>query len=183
MISEDNVTLEATLAELEERRAKYRDFRDAVDEDLRRQRIQRLGEESAAIEDLIIKAASEGATLGQIKRAYGTKDHRTVADPVERRKAEIELLRAARIEAIKAPPKWFEFHVEGEVKVTREGDVALFTWAELEDGELLFTTEDRLWNDDYTIKNEAVALLDGKTTSECDEARTLTKFIRKHAAD
>lgn len=175
------MTLKDTLAELEERRANFRQFRDAVDRDLRRLRAERLAEETAAIEDLMVQAAAEDATLGQIKRAYGTKDHRTVADVIERRRNEIEVIRKTRMGRIRNQPEWFEF-TDGGVRVTWEGDQAQYTWTHLEEGVLLFATDTPQWDDTYTIRNEAVALLDGKTSEESEQARILGTFVHRHEA-
>lgn len=51
----------------------------------------------------------------------------------------------------------------------------------MEDGLFLYTTANPLWNEDFTIKNEAVALLDGKTENDSEEARIVGKFLRQLA--
>src|SRR5690606_25442522 len=148
-----------------------------VEEELRLLRIERLGAEQAGIEHLVAKASAEGATLGQIKRAYGTKDHRTISNIVTTRAAEIEALRKSMRENKRAEKQWFQLDTADRVLVTVGRDSAYYDDTEI-DGEFMFSTDVPLWNEDYTIKNEAVALLDGKTESESDEAAEIGRAIR-----
>lgn len=173
------MALENTLEELAERRLAFKSYREGVEEELRKLRIEKLAAEQASIEHIIVKAMAEGATLGQIKRAYGTKDHRTIANIVTARAAEIEALQNAKREE-KAATDWFSFGLPGDDRVTvvRDVDVAVYNWSEV-DGKIMFTTEEPLWNEDFTIRNEAVALLDGKTEDDNKEAGILAKAIRQ----
>jgi hypothetical protein len=40
---------------------------------------------------------------------------------------------------------------------------ASFEIKRLDDGKILLLARDSLWNEDYTVRNDAVAVLDGKT--------------------
>lgn len=172
------MALEQTLEELAERRAAFAAHRIKVDEELRQLRVEKLAAEQAAIEGYVVKAMAEGATLGQVKRAYGTKDHRTIATIVTARAAEIEAVRKAR-ETKQAETDWFT--LEGEqVVIEMPTGAARFEWTEV-DGELMFITDEPLWDPTMTVKNEAVALLDGKTESTSAEARSVAQAIRKRA--
>jgi len=172
------MTLEDTLQDLAERRFAFRAYRTGVDEELRKLRAEKLAAEQASIEHIVVKAMAEGATLGQVKKAYGTKDHRTISTIVAARAAEIEAVREAQAQQAKPAEaeEWFILGMEhvtvflGEAKAT-------FTWSEV-DGLLMFSTVEPLWNDDYTIRNEAVALLDGKTETDNDQAREIASAIR-----
>jgi hypothetical protein len=168
-----------TLDELARRRAAFKDFAEAVEEDIKRIRIERLAAEKNAIRTLVLTAAAEGKTLGQIKRAYGTSDHRTISDMVKGAEAEVIAIKTAKTAEVTDKPEWFVIQGE-EAEVSWEGDTATYTWQDLEDGSYLFMTETPLWDESYTHKNEAVSLLDGKTESDSAEARVLAKFIRKH---
>lgn len=173
------MALEATLEQLSERRLSFKAYRETVEEELRQLRLQKLAAEQASIEHLVVKAVAEGATLGQVKRAYGTKDHRTIATIVTARAAEIEAIRQSKLTAKAKTEDWFQLGgVPGLALVTIGDHQAYYSWSEV-DGELMFTTESPLWNDDFTIKNEAVALLDGKTESESEEAAILAAAIRE----
>lgn len=170
------MALEDVLEELTERRLTFKAFREQVDADLRALRVERLGAEQAGIEHLVVRAAAAGATTGQIKRAYGTKDHRTVTTILANRASEIDAIRNAAAEKARGP-EWFR--IKGETAIVTIGEwTAEFTWTEV-DGELMFTTDTNPWNDDFTVKNEAVTLLDGKTENESEEAGILAKAIRE----
>lgn len=173
------MALENTLEELAERRLAFKSYREGVEEELRKLRIEKLAAEQASIEHIIVKAMAEGATLGQIKRAYGTKDHRTIANIVTARAAEIEALQKAKHEE-EAASNWFTLGLPGDDRATvvRGPDVAIYTWTEV-DGKLMFTTDEPLWNEAFTFRNEAVTLLDGKTEDDSEEAGILAKAIRQ----
>lgn len=173
------MALEGTLQQLAERRLSFKAYRETIEEELRQLRLQKLAAEQASIDHLVAKAMAEGATLGQVKRAYGTKDHRTVANIVASRAAEIEAIRQSRITAKAKTQDWFVLDAEDGTAVITIGEhQAVYAWF-IVDGEYMFTTEVPLWNDDFTIKNEAVALLDGKTESESEEAAILAAAIRE----
>lgn len=174
------MSLEQTLAALAERRAAYQIFQAQVDEDLRNERARRLGDERAAIDHLVFKASAEGATMGQIKRAYNTKDHRTISDKIKAHTAEIDAIRKAAIQRVKDMPEWLEIHDSESFTVTIGEFKTGYSVTSMQDGTLMFGTGDPLWNDDYTIKNEAVDLLDGKTEADGEEAAIVGKFLRKY---
>ena len=170
------MALQETLDELTERRVAYTARRAAIEEELRALRKEKLAAEQASIEGIIVKAMAEGATLGQVKRAYGTKDHRTIADIVTAREAEIQAVRDAEIKK-RERSDWFDlYHDRASVAV--DGQLAEYTWTDV-DGKLMFITDEPLWDETATIRNEAVALLDGKTEDDSIEARTLAAAIRK----
>lgn len=173
------MALEDTLQELAEGRAAYKTRRARIDEELRTLRAEKLAAEQAAIEQIIVRAMAEGATLGQIKRAYGTKDHRTISDIVTSRADEIQAVRDAREAKRKATEDWFKIR-EDNILVTINGHEAFFTYTNVDDV-IMFTTDTPLWNEDFSIKNEAVAILDGKTETDSEEARVLARAINNQA--
>jgi hypothetical protein len=174
------MSLESTLAELAERRERFKEFRDEVDADLARQREERLAAELAAIDNLIFQSAAEGATLGQIKRAYGTKDHRTIADKVRDHKPEIAAIQKTITQQLKGQPDWLIYN-GNSIRVVDGEWTADFTWVIVDEGEFMFTTEEPLWDPTFTHKNTAVEVLDGKTESESRHARAAAEFIRRQA--
>lgn len=152
--------LEETLKELEAARLGYRSRREKIEEELRARRVAMLAEEQLAIENFVAKAVAEGATLGQIKRAYGTKDHRTITNIVENREAEIRYWR--EFAANPENGEWFTLLEDGQVLI---GEV-LFAVTSLDDGRIMLMTDEPQWNDDFTIENETVRDFDGKTEGE-----------------
>ena len=169
------MALEEILSELADRRAAFKVYREKVEEELRLKRIEMLGAEQASIEHIIVRAVANGATIGQIKKAYGTKDHRTIASIVTARSSEIEAVRKAAVEK-KPATDWFTLDGDRALVELPTG-AATFTWSEV-DGLFMFTTDEPLWNDDFTIRNEAVALLDGKTEADTEQAAQLARAIR-----
>lgn len=173
------MALEDTLEELAERRLAFKTRRARIDEEIRLLRAEKLAAEQAAIEQIIVQAVADGATMGQIKRAYGTKDHRTIADIIANRSAEIQAVRDAREAKAQAEREWFTLSQDA-VKVRYDGFEASFGWVIVDDV-IMFITDTPLWDDEFTTRNEAVALLDGKTETENDEAATLARAIRDQA--
>jgi hypothetical protein len=172
------MSVEDTLAQLQQRRAQFVPFREAVDADLERQRVERLATEKNAIRTLVLKAFAEGASMGQIKRAYNTTDHRTISDIIKSGAAEVAAIQQAEVSGVETQPEWFTLDGDS-VHVTFGGDSAVYEWTEMEDGKFLFTTDAPLWNDEFTQKNKAVEYLDGKTESDSADARILAKYIRQ----
>ena len=172
-----------TLDDLAARREAFRHFRTRVEEDLRRERAERLANEVAVINQLVYQAAAEGATIGEIMRSYGTKDRRTIADLVRNHSAEIEALKKAhaRKESESGAPEWLTIYDPTGFFVDLGEHHASYAATTMGDGTLLFTTGNPLWNEDFTIKNEAVALLDGKTETDSDEASIVARYLRKYA--
>lgn len=164
--------LEETLKELEVRRLGYKDRREKIEEELRARRISLLAEEQAQIEDLIAKAYASGATLGQIKKAYGTKDHRTITTIVANRAAEIKYWR----EALSDPTggAWFTIMDDGQILIR---DV-VFEATPLDDGKVMLITTEPKWNDDYTIENETVREFDGKTEEDDERISEIAEALR-----
>lgn len=164
--------LEETLKELEAARLGYRSRREKIEEELRARRIAMLAEEQLAIENFVAKAVAEGATLGQIKRAYGTKDHRTITNIVENREAEIRYWR--EFAANPENGEWFTIGPDG---ITISG--VLFDYTILDDEKFMLVTGEPQWNDDFTIENETVRDFDGKTEDEDPRVAEIAEAVRK----
>ncbi len=125
------------LERLVEDRASYPAFAEAVDRDLAIERERRLAERRADIESSVVRAYIEGASLADIKRAYGTKDHQTVRSIIDAHAAFIALARQGEdVEAI--PEKWMGYDAEqGTLSILLDGDEAVFTVITLEGDEYL----------------------------------------------
>ena len=160
------MALEDTLNELERRRAGFKDRQAKIDEELKARRAAMLADEVNAIEDLIAKAIAENATLGQIKRKYGTKDHRTITTIVARRQGEIQYWRDAIALGEVGKEEWFTIqNGRGGNYVVSIEDV-MFDIHILEDGTIMLSTETPQWNEDFTVENETVREYDGKTEED-----------------
>lgn len=154
------MTLEDTLGELARRRAGFKDRALKIKEELRIRELALLAEERTQIEDLIAKAIASGATLGDVKRAYGTKDHRTITNIVAARQAEIAYWRDHFSNP--ANGDWFTITGDGHVIIS---DV-LFEVTPLEHGDMMLITTEPQWNEDFTVENETVKEFDGKTQAD-----------------
>lgn len=172
------MTLENTLQELAERRLAFKAYRTQVEEELRQLRTEKLAAEQSSIEHIVVKAMAEGATLGQVKKAYGTKDHRTISTMVANRASEIQAVRDAKVEESKTVgPDWYFLRDDGTFRIIIGEQIADYDWFMVDDL-MMFNTEENPWNDDYSIRNEAVALLNGKTETDSPEAKTIASAIR-----
>lgn len=165
--------LETTLAELELSRLGYKERRARIEQELRERRLSMLAEETDKIENLVARAVAEGATLGQIKKAYKTKDHRTITTIVNDRAAEIKYWR--EFNAKPENGNWFTIMADGQILI---GEV-LFEASPVDDGKIMLITTHPQWNDDFTIENETVRDYDGKTEDESEHVREIAEAIRK----
>lgn len=125
------------LDKLQEERETYPAFAEAVDRDLSIERERRLSERRADIETSAVRAFIEGASIADIKRAYGTKDHRTVRGILDRHAATIALAHAGEnVDTI--PEEWMKYDAEAETLtlILDEGE-AVFKVLALEDDEYM----------------------------------------------
>jgi hypothetical protein len=82
------------LAELQHARTTYKDFLAAVDADLAAEKQKRLATRQGEILHLVAEAFANGANINQIKRAYGTKDYKTIRSIIDSMGAEVKALEA-----------------------------------------------------------------------------------------
>jgi len=118
----------------------------------------------AQVDVAIRYAHDSGANKAEILRALGTKDYRTVYDSLERTQG------VERVEGIDPLDSLYTYDPNEStliVKYDNHGPldvtgVAGFTIKKMDDGTVWFMAQDRLWSDDYTVRNDVVAALDGK---------------------
>lgn len=97
-------SLESALDQLAEARATYKAFIEAVDEDLRAERARRIETRRAEIESKVLWAYALGANIASLKRAWGTKDYRTIKNIIDSRESELDVIRE-EIDRIPVDPK------------------------------------------------------------------------------
>lgn len=137
--------------------------RTTLEARLREQMREELSNLQTQIDIAVRYAVDAGESKAAILRALGTKDYNTVKASLERTQGVAEV--------VGADPLGGVYSVEDNIlHVTwmNHGDekyngVASFHITKLEDGKLMFFGRERLWNDDYTVRNDAIALLDGQT--------------------
>lgn len=118
--------------------------------------------------DIAVRYAIDGGeSKADILRSLGTKDYGTINASLERTQGVTQAVGADPLGAV-----YFVLHTpEGdklEVNYVNHGPdkfngFAVFDMQTFDDGRLFLTARDGLWNEDYTVRNDAVAVLDGKT--------------------
>jgi len=119
--------------------------------------------------DIAVRYAYDsGESKASILRAMGTKDYHTLNASLER------TLGIAEVVGEEPLDKVYHYHRPlgsevGTLTVTYESHgpasitgTAYFEVREMDDGATWFMARDPLWNQDYTVRNEAVAALDGR---------------------
>lgn len=155
------------LAQLAAARREYKTFVAAVDADLAKERARRLFNESSRIHDLVVAAFANGASLADIKRAYGTKDHNTIKSIIDSSQAEIE--ERKRRDAERQSGK---FHVENDTVTIfhDDGVSSIYNIIELEDEAFMLDggREENLATEDFYRWDGLV--VDELTRNEDEEA-------------
>ena len=123
---------ERSLRALTEARQQFKSFAAAVDADLALERTKRLAAEHGRIRSFIIDAHLGGASIADLKRAYGTKDYRTIRAVLD--SAVAEIAERERIATEKKSDKFF--WIEGKITIVESNDM-VFDVIELEDGEYM----------------------------------------------
>lgn len=174
------MSLEATLEDIARRRAGFKDRRAKIDEELAARRAALLADEVAQINDLIAKARAQGATLGDLKRAYGTKDHRTITTIVNAHEAEIRYWKDELLSGKHG--SWFTItpinDPDEALDAVLINDV-VFQIMDLQGGGIMLATEVSRWNEDFTVENKTVGEFDGKTEDDDERIREIGDAWRK----
>jgi hypothetical protein len=129
---------------------------------LREQMRSELANLQTQIDIAVRYAVDAGESKAAILRALGTKDYNTVKASLERTQGVAEVVGAdpfAGIYRVEDNILYVNWDNHGTEKYN---GVASFNITKLEDGTLMFFGRERLWNDDYTVRNDAIALLDGQ---------------------
>ena len=142
--------------------------RAKIEEEVRAFRAERLAASARQARMLILEAYAKGASIAKIKKAYGTRDHATIANAIESGADEIAAIIASN--AAPGAPEWFSFPDGKEsalVDIDWEGSSARFAIHEFEDGDILLSSNVERIVDG--VENKAVAYFDGYTSEEVGE--------------
>jgi len=109
-------------------------------------------------------AFDNGASKSSILRAMGTKDFYTVQKCLDRTDAVNKIEAGDTLRTMYAMDDatgqmWVRYDNHGPLQIT--GD-AVFDVRVLDDKTTWFMSASPLWNDDYSVRNDVVAALDGK---------------------
>lgn len=154
--------LSARLDAVQKAKTAYVVARTTLEARLREEMRKELGNLQTQIDIAVRYAVDAGESKAAILRALGTKDYGTINSSLERTQGVAEVVGAdpfADIYSIVDDVLYVRYAGHGPSNAYGN---ATFMLKELEDGKTLLLANDPLWNEDYTVRNDAVALLDGK---------------------
>lgn len=137
--------------------------RTTLEQRLREQMREELANLQTQVDIAVRYAFDSGGSKSAIMRAMGTKDYGTM---------NASLGRTQGVAAIEGDnPLASVYRVVDDalyVNWVNHGDenyngFAIFDMKTLDDGRLMLLGRDSLWNEDYTVRNDAIAMLDGRT--------------------
>lgn len=138
--------------------------RTTLEARLREQMRLELANLQTQIDIAVRYAVDAGESKAAILRALGTKDYNTVKASLERTAGVAEVVGADPLAGVyqvidgKLHANWDDWDA------TEYKGKAVFDIKRLDDGTiLLLAVEGDLWNDDYSVRNDVIALLDGRT--------------------
>ena len=137
--------------------------RTTLEQRLRDQMREELTNLQTQVDIAVRYAFDAGESKAAIMRAMGTKDYNTMNASLERTTGVAEIVGAdplAEVYEIREGYLVVNYVNHGPDKFNGQ---ASFDMKHLEDGRVLLLALDSLWNEDYTVRNDAVAVLDGKT--------------------
>lgn len=148
--------------------------RTTLEQRLRDQMRAELGNLQTQIDIAVRYAVDAGESKAAILRALGTKDYNTVKASLDRTQGVTEVVGADPLAGVYTllPGEYMSIETGEATDAIRviynehgpndATGVSDFDFRTLEDGRVLLTAHESLWNDDYTVRNDAVAFLDGK---------------------
>lgn len=137
--------------------------RTTLEARLREQMREELSNLQTQVDIAVRYAFDAGESKASIMRAMGTKDYNTMNASLERTQGVAQIVGADPL----ADVYQFDGYIL-DVRYVNHGPdkfngSAAFEVKHLEGGGILLLARESLWNDDYTVRNDAVAVLDGKT--------------------
>ena len=154
--------LSARLDAVQKAKTAYVVARTTLEARLREQMRTELANLQTQIDIAVRYAVDAGESKASILRALGTKDYGTINASLDRTQGVAEVIGADPLaEVYSLVDDILYVRYTGHGPSNAYGN-ATFMLKELEDGKTLLIANDPLWNDDYTVRNDAVALLDGK---------------------
>lgn len=136
--------------------------RTTLEQRLREQMRDELTNLQTQVDIAVRYAFDAGESKAAIMRAMGTKDYNTMNASLERTTGVAEIVGAdplAEVYKIVDGLLYVSYLNHGPDKFNGS---ASFEVKQLEDGKILLLALDSLWNENYTVRNDAVAVLDGK---------------------
>lgn len=164
------MTFSAKLDAVSKAKQAYVLARTTLEARLREQMRLELANLQTQIDIAVRYAVDAGESKASVLRALGTKDYNTVKASLDRTQGVAEV--------VGDDPLADVYYTDGNegyerlfVRYVNHGTAgytgnAQFKIKRLDNGGVLFLSDTPLWNEDYTIRNDAVVALDGKTDGE-----------------
>lgn len=157
--------LSARLDAVQKAKTAYVVARTTLEARLREQMRDELSNLQTQIDIAVRYAVDAGESKAAILRALGTKDYGTINSSLERTQGVAEVIGDDPLADVyqfdMVGVLWVNYVNHGPDKLNGK---ASFDIKHLEDGKILLLAIDaKLWNSDYTVRNDAVAVLDGRT--------------------
>lgn len=164
------MTFSAKLDAVSKAKQAYVLARTTLEARLREQMRLELANLQTQIDIAVRYAVDAGESKASVMRALGTKDYNTVKASLDRTQSVAEIIGDDPLGNVyfvdgNDDAERLHVHYVNHGTLSYTGD-AVFRIKRLDNGKLLFLAETPLWNDDYTIRNDVVVALDGKTDGE-----------------
>jgi hypothetical protein len=133
---------------------------------LREQMRSELANLQAQIDIAVRYAVDSGESKADVLRALGTKDYNTLKSSLERTHGVAEIVGddpLADVYSLDRDVLGVRYVNHG---TQRHNGEAVFAVKHLDDGKILLLSDTPLWSEDFTVRNDAVMALDGKSDGE-----------------
>jgi len=133
-----------------------------LEQRLREQMREELANLQTQIDIAVRFAVDAGEKKSDILRALGTKDYNTLKASLDRTQAVSEIVGVNPLNGVYSldvDVLTANYRNHGPNQIT---GMAKFFVKKMDDGSVWFMSLDSLWDDTYTVRNDAVAALDGK---------------------
>jgi len=131
-----------------------------LEQRLREQMSEELANLRTQIDIAVRYAYDNGESKSDIGRALGTRSYNTINESLERTSGVVEIVGDSPYFWSDKDTVTVSYDNYGPNEYSGE---ASFVVKKLDDGGYLFLALDPLWSDDYKVRNDVVAALDGKT--------------------
>jgi hypothetical protein len=157
------IKLSAKLDAVAKARQAFVVARTTLEQRLRDQMREELTNLQTQVDIAVRYAFDAGESKAAIMRAMGTKDYNTMNASLERTQGVAEVVGSdplGEVYRIVDSMLLVNYVNHGPDKFNGQ---ASFEIKQLDNGSILLLAHDKLWNEDFTKRNDAVAVLDGKT--------------------
>lgn len=162
------MSIDAKLDAITKARSSYVLARTTLESRLRDELKKELSNLQTQVDIAVRYAHDSGASKASILRAMGIKDYGTVKASLGRTEGVAEVVGVSPLDSVYT----FDLHTgEFVVNYNNHGPsmitgTAVFDFRILDDGTKWFMSKTPLWNEDFTIRNDVVAVLDNRQSGD-----------------